>query len=219
MHEVVIASRTQANLAAAKGQVDKLFTSFRKNLSTAVLDIQSEDAVRDFFAQTQPFDHLVVTAGALVTGNFIDLDTSAARKLFETKFWGQFLAAKYAAGKIKRGGSITFFTGSSYRPTFSGLSVLHAMSGAVESFARTLALELAPTRVNVISTGVIANSDLSNPDTKARQELFRTMADILPVKRVGKPEDVASTVLLLMQNTFTTGTVIHIDGGHQRVQV
>ena len=80
--------------------------------------------------------------------------------------------------------------------------------------ARTLALELAPVRVNAITPGQIDTplwrSRLSETEARAH---FDRVAHAHPVGRVGTADDVAQAIILLMMNRFMTGAVLDIDGG------
>ena len=79
---------------------------------------------------------------------------------------------------------------------------------------RALAKDLAPVRVNVISPGMTAGTGayLKIPET-VREEMFASIAQRLPVGRVGRPEDIAEAALMLMTNGFITGVVLDVDGG------
>ncbi|MCZ1013346.1 SDR family oxidoreductase [Streptomyces noursei] len=48
-----------------------------------------------------------------------------------------------------------------------------------------------------------------------KQAAFAELAERLPVRRVGTPDDIAQAFLSLMRNGFITGTVLHVDGGHR----
>lgn len=95
-----------------------------------------------------------------------------------------------------------------------GSSALGAVNAAVSNLGQTLALELAPIRVNVVSPGIIDTPSRSKMPENTRNQFYDTVAHKLPVKRVGLAEDVARGVLYLIQNQFVTGTVLHVDGGH-----
>ena len=127
------------------------------------------------------------------------------------------MAAKYGAMAIRQGGSITMFAGVASEKPLPGLVAYAAVNGAVEGLCRTLALELAPLRVNAISPGIVMTPAYAGMPGDEREAMFGAMAAKLPVRRVGRPEDIARTVLYLMQNGYTTGTVIQIDGGHRLV--
>lgn len=205
--EVIIASRSEDKLQKAK----KFLGS---NASAYTLDTTNEEQVKAFFEKTGPFDHLVVSAAETFGGSFLQTDAAKARQLFENKFWGQYYAAKYGAPKLSPNGSITLFSGVVAYKAMVGSSALGAVNAAVSSLSQTLALELAPIRVNTVSPGIIDTPSRSKMPEDARAKLYTAIAHKLPVKRVGKAEDVAQSVLYLIQNGFVTGTVLHVEGGH-----
>ncbi|PNQ82194.1 SDR family oxidoreductase [Paenibacillus sp. F4] len=205
--EVVIASRSEDKLHKAKEMLGPRAAIY-------VLDTSDEQQVKSFFEKVGPYDHLIVSAAETSGGSFLQLETDQARKLFENKFWGQYYAAKYGASQLSTEGSITLFSGVvAYKPMI-GSSALGAVNAAVSNLGQTLALELAPIRVNVVSPGIIDTPSRSKMPENTRNQFYDTVAHKLPVKRVGLAEDVARGVLYLIQNQFVTGTVLHVDGGH-----
>ncbi|URJ49641.1 SDR family oxidoreductase [Paenibacillus polymyxa] len=205
--EVVIASRSEDKLHKAKEMLGPRAAIY-------VLDTSDEQQVKSFFEKVGPYDHLIVSAAETSGGSFLQLETDQARKLFENKFWGQYYAAKYGASQLSTKGSITLFSGVvAYKPMI-GSSALGAVNAAVSNLGQTLALELAPIRVNVVSPGIIDTPSRSKMPENSRNQFYDTVAHKLPVKRVGLAGDVARGVLYLIQNQFVTGTVLHVDGGH-----
>jgi NAD(P)-dependent dehydrogenase (short-subunit alcohol dehydrogenase family) len=178
------------------------------------LDVTDENAVRIAFADIECIDHLVTAAAGTLRGRLVELDTHHARQLFEVKFWGQHHCVKYAAPRMAPHGSMVLFSGWISRKPTIGMSTLAAIDGAIEALARTMALELAPVRVNAITPGQIDTplwrSRLS--ETEARSHFDRVALDH-PVGRVGTADDVAQAVLFLMTNGFMTSAVLDIDGG------
>jgi len=205
--EVIIASRSASKLQKATERLGP-------KAEALVLNTAYEEQVKAFFENIGPFDHLVVTAAVSSGGPFLHTDNQAARELFESKFWGQLYAAKYGAPNIRPGGSITLFSGLAGYKSMDGLSVLGAVNAAVSALAQTLALELAPIRVNTVSPGFIDTPSRDHMSPEARESLYAGIAAKLPLKRVGTAEEVAQSVLYLMQNGFVTGTVLHVEGGH-----
>jgi len=204
---VTVASRSEANQAAARHVLGS-------QAGIATLDVTSESGVEAFFNGLPAIDHLVMTAAVAAAGPFLEQPMSAVRDLVESKFWGQFYGARYAAPKILEGGSITLFSGIVARKPLAGMSAFASVAGAIESLTRVLALELAPVRVNCITPGVVetpAWSFLPEPD-RGRQ--LAAIGTSLPVKRVGGPEDVADATMMVMANGFMTGAVVDVDGGH-----
>jgi NAD(P)-dependent dehydrogenase (short-subunit alcohol dehydrogenase family) len=143
----------------------------------------------------------------------LELDPTALRSAFENKFWGHFHSARHAVPNLRKDGSITFFIGGACRAAIPGTSGLAAVNGAIMAMAYTLAKELAPLRVNAISPGPVDTPAYDLMPKEGKQAFFDQMARVLPVKRIGKPEELARAVLFLVGNDFVTGAVIDIDGG------
>jgi NAD(P)-dependent dehydrogenase (short-subunit alcohol dehydrogenase family) len=183
---------------------------------THVLDVTDEHAVAERFADLSPFDHLVTAAAGTARGPLLELDVAEARALFDSKYWGQYHCVKYGAPKIKKGGSIVMFSGWISRKPAAGISTLASIDAAIEALARTLSLELAPIRVNAVSPGKINTPIWSGRFTPEEQQAF--FADVgksLPVGRAGTANDVAQALTYLLQNGFTTGAVLDVDGGQR----
>ncbi|AIQ61810.1 short-chain dehydrogenase [Paenibacillus stellifer] len=206
-NQVVIASRSAEKLEQAVASLGP-GAEFRQ------VDMMKEEQVQQLFDSIGAFDHLVVSAAETSGGPFLQTDTAAARRLFDNKFWGQYLAVKYGVPHLSAGGSVTLFSGVVAYKAMVGSSVLGAVNSAVSSLGQTLALELAPIRVNVVSPGIIDTPSRSGMQEEARNQFYESVAAKLPVKRVGTAEDVAKGVLYLIGNGFVTGTVLHVEGGH-----
>ncbi len=204
---VVIAGRSPEKLAKVQGEIGG-------NVSALTLDARDEGAVKSFFAQVGEFDHLTTPGSAVQGGPFLAGETTRARADFDSKFWGQYLAAKYGAPYIRQGGSIVFFAGMwSQRPP-AGASIFAAINSAVEGLARALAVELAPLRVNAVSPGLVDTPIYSGMAVADKEAMFKAFAAAAPVRHVGAPEEVAQAVLYLMTNTFTSGSTLYVDGGY-----
>lgn len=206
---LTLLGRDQARLESAARQVQGA-------AQVASVDVTDERAVAAFFAGIDRLDHLVTAAAGTVRGNVVDLDVARARELFESKYWGQYHCAKYAAPKLATSGSMVLFSGWISRKPMAGVSTLAAVDAAIEALGRTLALELAPRRVNVVTPGMIDTPLWSARLTPEQQrEHFGKVAASLPVGRAGTAQDVAHAVRFLMENGFTTGAVLDVDGGQR----
>jgi len=205
--EVVIGARHYDKLEKAKkeigGQVEGL-----------TLDVTDEAEIRAFFEWVGKFDHLTTPGSTIHGGPFLSLDSATAWADFQSKFWGQYLAAKYGAPRLRPGGSIVLFSGMwSQRPP-AGVATVAAINSAIEGLARALAVELAPIRVNAVAPGLVDTPIYAGMPAAQKEAMFKGFAAAAAVKRVGRPEEVAQTVLYLMTNTFTTGSTLYADGGY-----
>ena len=209
---VTIAARDEAKLGRAVAEAGGNATPRR-------LDVTDEGAVSAFFESTGPIDHLVVTAHAasVVTGaidTLSDMTIAAARAFMDTKFWGPFTVAKYVQHKLKPSGSIVLFSGAAgVRKPLPNHTAIGATNGAVEAFARQLAKEIAPKRVNVIAPGLVRTPAYDGLSEEARNRMYADYAKSALVGRVGRPEDIAQAAIYLMGGTYVTGQVHEIDGG------
>jgi NAD(P)-dependent dehydrogenase (short-subunit alcohol dehydrogenase family) len=98
-----------------------------------------------------------------------------------------------------------------------GLGIASAVTAALPALTASLALELAPVRVNLIAPGFVdtpLSARILGDGIEARREQLRTT---LPIGRVVGPEDVAALAVHLMTNTALTGATYDIDGGQQFV--
>jgi NAD(P)-dependent dehydrogenase (short-subunit alcohol dehydrogenase family) len=94
-----------------------------------------------------------------------------------------------------------------------GMVNIAAVNGALDAIVPTLALELAPTRVNAISPGTLRTTYWTGVPDAQLEEIFGRMAKALPVGRVGTADDIAAAVLFVVTTGFVNGTVLAIDGG------
>lgn len=204
--------REGADVIIASRNVDRLdAVANRLNAIAIPADVTSDDSVADLFRRCGPVDHVVVTAAQLRSGPFKTVSMEDVRATMESKFWGAWRVAR--AADIRPGGSLTLVSGYlSIRPRPSA-AIVGAANGALESLARSLALELAPVRVNAVSPGIIDTPIRAAMPEAARRDMLAKTAASLPVGRVGSGEDVARQILAFMTIGFMTGSIVYIDGG------
>ena len=205
--QVVIVSRNKEKLDAAAATLGGDVQCFAVN-------IKNENEVEDLFSTLGSLDHLIITASSTAMAPFLKMESGAARNFFETKFWGAYYCAKFAAPNISRNGSITFVSGVASRRPMKGLAAPGACNGALESLSKALALELAPIRVNTIAPGLVDTPLYAKMPEEQRNGMFEATAKILPAGRVGRSEDIGNLAISVMSNGFITGTTLDIDGGN-----
>jgi NAD(P)-dependent dehydrogenase (short-subunit alcohol dehydrogenase family) len=183
----------------------------------AQVDVTDESSVRALFDGVGELDHLFVSSAPGSPGPFLEQDVAAARTFLDGKVLGSWSCARYAAPRIRAGGSITFVTGAAaVRPPRHAAMVTAAFA-AVEALSRALALELGPLRVNTIRPGYTDSEMWSHLAASERDELRRQVAEAMPVGRMGTPEDIAHAAVFLMTSRQTTGAVLEVSGGETLV--
>jgi NAD(P)-dependent dehydrogenase (short-subunit alcohol dehydrogenase family) len=200
--DVIIASHNAERLNAA---AEKL------GVKAIVADVTSDESIASLFRESGPVDHVVVTAAQLRTGPFKTVAMEDVRSTLEGKFWGAWRVARSA--EIRPGGSLTLVTGFLSLRARPNSAIVGAANGALESLARSLALELAPVRVNAVSPGIIDTPIRAAMPEAARLEMLARTAAALPVGRVGVGEDIARQILAFMTIGFMTGSIVYLDGG------
>jgi NAD(P)-dependent dehydrogenase (short-subunit alcohol dehydrogenase family) len=204
---VIIAGRKQE-------KVDQALATLEGSVTGEVVDATSREETQNFFRRIGSFDHLVLTlAGHEGAGEFRTLDFDMLHRVFEAKFWPQLIAAQTSLDFLRKDGSLTIVSAVTGHTAYAGASGFAAVNGALEAIVPTLALELQPMRVNAVSPGGIATPFWDDLPGEAREAFFAQAAAITPVKRFGRPEDVAQVIAMLIDNSFITSTIIDCDGG------
>jgi len=176
-------------------------------------DVRAGDAVAALCAESAPYDILVgaATGGERATGPFLGMDMDGYKRCFD-KLWGYANCVRYGTEHLAKDGCIVLVSGAPARRSRPGQIALSSVGGAVEAFARGIAPEIAPRRINVVSPGVI-NTPMFGPAGPERDAIAdKRCADHL-IPRAGTADEVAQAILFLIQNDFVTGTTVDVDGG------
>jgi NAD(P)-dependent dehydrogenase (short-subunit alcohol dehydrogenase family) len=126
--------------------------------------------------------------------------------------------ARSVAGRMRPGGSLLLMGGTGGRRIRPDVGLISAASAALPPLTATLALVLAPIRVNLIAAGFVdtpLSASLLGDGLDARRDELRAT---LPIGRVVGPADVAALAVHIMTNTALTGATYDIDGGQQFVR-
>jgi NAD(P)-dependent dehydrogenase (short-subunit alcohol dehydrogenase family) len=205
---IVIASRTPEKAREVIGN----------QIETVALDMTQEQQVKAFFESYKgTFHHILVSSAMPGTAALLEENTAEARQTFDTKYWGCYYVAKYGIPKLTERGSLTFVAGVVPFKVMAGTATMAAINSAQVALARTLALEVAPRRVNVVAPGITNTSAWQKLPAQERETFLSELAKQLPAGKVGEPADLAESILFLMKNTYITGTILHVDGGQQLI--
>ena len=176
--------------------------------------IYDEDSVKKMFKDIPYLDVLVNNAGISYIGLLTDMTYNEWKEVIDTNLNACFLTCKESVpqminrhkGKIINISSVWGKVGASMEVAYS------ASKGGVNTFTRALAKELGPSnvQVNAIACGVI-DTDMNKCFSEDEME---ALVQEIPADRVGKPQEVAELVRMLVTgNEYLTGQTISLDGG------
>jgi NAD(P)-dependent dehydrogenase (short-subunit alcohol dehydrogenase family) len=208
--DVVITGRNRERLESAAREVGAT--------SSAAFDATDPERLTQFFADLPaPIDHVLVTGSGPYYAPLAELDFAEVRRDIDTHILLPVQLAREAVGRVRPGGTLLFIGGTGGRRPTAGLGLINALTAAMPALTQTLALEIAPIRVNLIAAGFVdtpLSARLLGDQLEARREQLRST---LPIRRVVGPADVAALAVHLMTNTAITGATFDIDGGQQLV--
>ncbi len=195
----------------------QLVASEVQALSTAAFDATDPVALERFFADLPAtVDHVMLTAGRPHYGRLLDMDYEQTRHALDAILL-RLQVARNAAHKIRPGGTLLFIGGTGGRRPNIGMGLVPTVTAALPALTASLALELAPVRVNLIAAGFVdtpLSASLLGDELDNRRNQLRAM---LPIRRVVTAADVAALAVHIMSNTALTGATYDIDGGQQLV--
>ena len=164
-------------------------------------------------------DILFVNAGTAGGKMLAETDEASFDEMMNTNFKSAYFTLQKALPLLNDHSSIILTGSVAAVMGMAGNSVYSASKAALHSLARSLSAELVGRgiRVNTINTGVIETTILEragNPP-EVVEELYKTFASHVPLKRLGRPEEVAKVALFLASSdsSFVVGTEITTDGG------
>jgi glucose 1-dehydrogenase len=164
---------------------------------------------------------LVNNAGIQRECSFLDLDERTWDTILDVNLKGPFLCTQACARMMRdtgHGGSIVNISSIHEDHPFPGYTPYCASKGGLRMLMRNLSVELAPygIRVNNVAPGPIATP--INREALADEEKMRILRQIVPLGRVGRPDEVARVALFLASDasSYVTGSTYHVDGGMVR---
>jgi 3-oxoacyl-[acyl-carrier protein] reductase len=179
-------------------------------------DVSDRDAVRELAASVGPVEVLVNNAGIWTYGSVLDASESDVDRVIAVNFRGtlnccrSFVPGMIAAG----GGAIVSLSSLAAAMAATAVEVYPISKAAVEALTRQLAQELGPSgiRVNAIGPGSMVTEGTAHA---YEGERMAQRAALVPLRRVGTPDDIANAVAFLVsdQASYISGQVIYVDGG------
>lgn len=208
--DVVLAARNPERLEQAARELGAR--------STAAFDANDSASLERFFKDLPTaVDHVMITGPGPEYKPPLEMDAQEARDALGGHMALALAVARTARGRVRPPGSLIFIGGTGGRRISHGSEIVSAVTTGMPALTASLALDLAPVRVNLIAPGFVdtpLSASLLGDDLDRRREELRAT---LPIGRVVGPADVAALAVHLMINTAVTGATYDIDGGQQFV--
>ena len=181
-------------------------------------DLSTESGCRSMFAEvhavTDHLDVLVNNAGSLLERHTMEtLRWDHMERIFSLNTYSAMLLTHLCAPLLRKGASpcIVNITSVAMRHGAPTATIYGAAKGALDSFTRGSARELAPhIRVNAVAPGVILTPF---HDKYTSQEQLDAIESNTPLGFHGGSDDIAKAIEFLIENPFTTGETVDVNGG------
>jgi NAD(P)-dependent dehydrogenase (short-subunit alcohol dehydrogenase family) len=179
-------------------------------------DVSNKSEVANLFSKTAgefgKADVLVNNAGVYPFIPFAKMQEADWEKVMNINLKSVFLCSQEALKTMPEGGRIINISSIASVVGFEGLVHYCASKGGVNGMIRALALELAPKKITV---NAVAPGAIDTPGAKSTEEAQKQTIALIPLARMGKPEDIANAVVFLAsdKSSYITGQVIIVDGG------
>ncbi|HJP78463.1 MAG TPA: SDR family oxidoreductase [Pseudonocardiaceae bacterium] len=198
--DVVITSRDKGRADAAAGQLGPTARGL-------AIDLSAPETIADSLADITGVDHLVITAIDPGANTLRDFDIPGAIRSITTKLVGYTEAVRALSGRFNDGAAVVLFGGLAKERPYPGSTMVSTFNAGISGLVRTLAVELAPHRVNAIHPGQVGDSPKLKGVTN-HPAIPRT-----PIGRLVTTAEVADAVEFLLNNTGINAHNLNVDGG------
>lgn len=209
---VVVAARDPERGSALVSEIDGDVTFVRADVSEVGELPRLVDSALDAMGA---IDILVNNAGSFRTGPLTEPDEEVFRESFDVNVKGPyFLTALVAQPMLARGsGKVVNVSTMAASVGVPGIGIYSASKAALVSLTQTWAAELGPHGINV---NAVAPGPVPTPMTEGIAEAQDQFASILPARRKGRPEDIASAIVFLSSSEadYIHGEHLMVDGGY-----
>jgi NAD(P)-dependent dehydrogenase (short-subunit alcohol dehydrogenase family) len=203
--DVVVTGRDAGRAEAAAGSLDGAGTA-----TSCCFDLADPFGIREGLAGVGPVQRLVLAAIERDENSVRDYDVGRALRLVTLKLVGYTEVVHAVTPVLSDDASILIFGGQALRRPYPGSTTVTTVNGGVTGLVNTLAVELAPVRVNGLHPGVVGDTPAWSGKPEAVLEALRTRT---PIGRLVTTDDIVDAAEFLLENRGVNGVNLEVDGG------
>lgn len=201
-HRVVIAGRDEERCAGVAAELHPECESF-------AIDLSKPEAIGAALAGIDSVRHVALVAIERDQNTVADYSIEDAIRLTTLKLVGYTEVVHQLAPRMNGEGSVVLYGGQAQARPYPGSTTVSTVNGGVIGMVRTMAVELAPIRVNAIHPGVIGDS----PYWADNQGALTAVAERTPIGRTVTMRELSEAALFLLENGAVNGINLAADGG------
>jgi NAD(P)-dependent dehydrogenase (short-subunit alcohol dehydrogenase family) len=176
-------------------------------------DLTDFDSIKAFLDPIDVIDHLVLSALDRDFNNIKDFRVADSVRTATMKNVGYAAAVHYALPKFSSDASVVMFSGLSMWRPMPGSTTISMANAGVIGLVNSLAVQIAPVRVNAITPGVVAGTDAVDDADDVRRDAFEALRKRTPGHRLPRPEHIVAAAFTLMDNAGINGENLTVDAG------
>jgi len=229
-HIVVIGGASGLGLAIAKaayalgckvtigGRGAERVADIAKSIGTGTtgvhIDLEDAASIKAALREGPPIDHLVITSIMRLATTVKDFAAEEAQRLARIKLVGYVEAVNAALPRMTPASSVVLFSGVAKANPYPSSTMISVVNGGIVAMAKTMAVELAPIRVNCISPGVVPDSPTwERILAKGPNAMVDAVTAKTPTHRLATTADIVHGVFFLLDNQAANGIDLELDGG------
>jgi NAD(P)-dependent dehydrogenase (short-subunit alcohol dehydrogenase family) len=203
--DVVITGRDADRCAQIARSVDG-----SGRVDSCALDLAEPDGIAPSLEAVEAVDRLVLAAIERDQNTVREYDAARATRLVTLKLVGYTEVVHVLAPRLTPSASILLFGGLALRRPYPGSTTITTVNGGVEGLTRTLAVQLAPVRVNAIHPGIVGDT----PEwTNKPAEVLENVRVRTPLGRLVTTDEIVDAATFLLENSAVNGVSLAVDGG------
>ena len=200
--DVVISGREKARAAAVAGEIGGRTRGIG-------LDLARPQEIAGNLADVGKVEYLVISAIERDQNTVREYDVARAIRLATLKLVGYTEVVHALLPRLGETSCVLLFGGLAKERPYPGSTTVTTVNGGITAMVRTLAIELAPIRVNAVHPGVVGDS----PYWIDKHEMLKQVKARTPTGRLVTMQNIVDACVALLENPAINGVDLYVDGG------